>query len=115
MAIRNLRSQATARNPHPTAPACASAARRLVTIASTTRVNAAYVIASKQVERLKRSHRAAPARGSRSRRELACPGPACVLGGVALSGFYLVLALISPSGMGMGDVKAAAGLGTMLA
>ena len=38
-----------------------------------------------------------------------------VLGGVALSGFYLVLALISPSGMGMGDVKAAAGLGTMLA
>lgn len=38
-----------------------------------------------------------------------------VLGGVALSGFYLVLALISPSGMGLGDVKAAAGLGTMLA
>jgi leader peptidase (prepilin peptidase) / N-methyltransferase len=38
-----------------------------------------------------------------------------VLGGVALAGFYLVLALISPSGMGMGDVKAAAGLGTMLA
>jgi leader peptidase (prepilin peptidase)/N-methyltransferase len=38
-----------------------------------------------------------------------------VLGGVALSGFYLVLALISPSGMGMGDVKAATGLGTMLA
>jgi hypothetical protein len=32
-----------------------------------------------------------------------------------LAGFYLVLALISPSGMGMGDVKAAAGLGTMLA
>lgn len=38
-----------------------------------------------------------------------------VLGGVALAGFYLVLALVSPSGMGMGDVKAAAGLGTMLA
>lgn len=38
-----------------------------------------------------------------------------VLGGAALSGFCLVLALISPSGMGMGDVKAAAGLGTMLA
>jgi leader peptidase (prepilin peptidase) / N-methyltransferase len=38
-----------------------------------------------------------------------------VLGGVALAGFYLVIALISPSGMGMGDVKAAAGLGTMLA
>jgi leader peptidase (prepilin peptidase)/N-methyltransferase len=38
-----------------------------------------------------------------------------VLGGIALAGFYLLLALISPSGMGMGDVKAAAGLGTMLA
>ena len=38
-----------------------------------------------------------------------------VLGGVALAGFCLVLALISPSGMGMGDVKAAAALGTMLA
>jgi leader peptidase (prepilin peptidase)/N-methyltransferase len=37
------------------------------------------------------------------------------LGGIALSGFYLVLVLVSPSGMGMGDVKAAAGLGTMLA
>jgi leader peptidase (prepilin peptidase) / N-methyltransferase len=38
-----------------------------------------------------------------------------VLGGVALAGFCLVLALISPSGMGMGDVKAAPALGTMLA
>ena len=38
-----------------------------------------------------------------------------VAGGIALAGFYLVLALISPSGMGMGDVKAAAALGTMLA
>src|SRR5689334_12880589 len=38
-----------------------------------------------------------------------------VLGGVALAGFYLVLAVISPSGMGMGDVKAAASLGAMLA
>jgi leader peptidase (prepilin peptidase)/N-methyltransferase len=37
------------------------------------------------------------------------------LGGIALAGFYLVLALISPAGMGMGDVKAAAGLGTLLA
>ncbi len=37
------------------------------------------------------------------------------LGGVALSGFCLALALVSPSGMGMGDVKAAAGLGTMMA
>ena len=36
-------------------------------------------------------------------------------GGAALAGFYLVLALITPSGMGMGDVKAAASLGTMLA
>jgi leader peptidase (prepilin peptidase)/N-methyltransferase len=38
-----------------------------------------------------------------------------VAGCIALAGFYLVLAVISPSGMGMGDVKAAAGLGTMLA
>jgi leader peptidase (prepilin peptidase)/N-methyltransferase len=38
-----------------------------------------------------------------------------VLGGIALAGFYLLLALISPSGMGLGDVKAAAALGTMLA
>jgi leader peptidase (prepilin peptidase)/N-methyltransferase len=38
-----------------------------------------------------------------------------VLGGIALAGIYLLLAVISPSGMGMGDVKAAAGLGTMLA
>jgi leader peptidase (prepilin peptidase) / N-methyltransferase len=38
-----------------------------------------------------------------------------VLGGIALAGFYLLLVLISPSGMGMGDVKAAAGLGAMLA
>lgn len=37
------------------------------------------------------------------------------LGGLALTGFYLLLALISPSGMGLGDVKAAAALGTMLA
>jgi leader peptidase (prepilin peptidase)/N-methyltransferase len=38
-----------------------------------------------------------------------------VLGGLAMAGFYLMLALVSPSGMGMGDVKAAAGMGTMLA
>lgn len=38
-----------------------------------------------------------------------------VLGGIALAGFCLVLTLISPSGLGMGDVKAAAGLGVMLA
>jgi leader peptidase (prepilin peptidase)/N-methyltransferase len=38
-----------------------------------------------------------------------------VLGGIALPGFYLLLVLVSPSGMGMGDVKAAASLGTMLA
>jgi leader peptidase (prepilin peptidase)/N-methyltransferase len=38
-----------------------------------------------------------------------------VAGGIAMAGFYLVLALISPSGMGMGDVKAAASIGTLLA
>lgn len=38
-----------------------------------------------------------------------------VLGGIAMAGFYLTLALISPSGMGMGDVKAAASVGTLLA
>lgn len=38
-----------------------------------------------------------------------------LLGGAALVGFYLLLALISPSGMGLGDIKAAAGLGIMLA
>jgi leader peptidase (prepilin peptidase)/N-methyltransferase len=38
-----------------------------------------------------------------------------MLGGVALAGCYLALALISPSGLGLGDVKAAASLGTLLA
>lgn len=38
-----------------------------------------------------------------------------VLGGFALAGFYLVLLLVSPSAMGLGDVKLAASLGTMLA
>jgi leader peptidase (prepilin peptidase) / N-methyltransferase len=38
-----------------------------------------------------------------------------VLGGIAMVGFYLALALISPSGMGLGDAKAAASLGTLLA
>jgi leader peptidase (prepilin peptidase) / N-methyltransferase len=38
-----------------------------------------------------------------------------LLGGVALAGFYLLLAVINPSGMGMGDVKLAASLGTLLA
>lgn len=38
-----------------------------------------------------------------------------VLGGAALAGFYLVLLLVSPSGMGLGDVKAAASIGTLLA
>jgi leader peptidase (prepilin peptidase)/N-methyltransferase len=37
------------------------------------------------------------------------------LGALALAGFYLALALISPAAMGMGDVKAAAGIGTLLA
>ena len=38
-----------------------------------------------------------------------------VLGGLVLAAFYLVLVLISPSGMGLGDVKLAASLGTLLA
>jgi leader peptidase (prepilin peptidase)/N-methyltransferase len=38
-----------------------------------------------------------------------------VLGGIALTGFYLILVIISPGGMGLGDVKAAASLGTLLA
>jgi len=37
------------------------------------------------------------------------------LGGVLLALVYLILLLISPSGMGLGDVKLAASLGTMLA
>jgi len=37
------------------------------------------------------------------------------LGGLALAGFYLLLLLISPSGVGLGDVKLAASLGTLLA
>ena len=37
------------------------------------------------------------------------------LGGLALAGFYLLLVVISPSGMGPGDVKLAASLGTLLA
>lgn len=38
-----------------------------------------------------------------------------VLGGVALTGGFLVVALISPAGMGLGDVKLAASIGTALA
>jgi len=38
-----------------------------------------------------------------------------LLGGLALAGFYLLLILISPSGMSLGDVKLAASLGTLLA
>jgi leader peptidase (prepilin peptidase)/N-methyltransferase len=38
-----------------------------------------------------------------------------VLGGLALAGFYLLLLIISPSGMSLGDVKLAAALGTLLA
>ena len=38
-----------------------------------------------------------------------------LLGGPALAGFYLALVLISPSGMGLGDVKAAGSLGSLLA
>jgi leader peptidase (prepilin peptidase) / N-methyltransferase len=36
-------------------------------------------------------------------------------GGLALAGFYFLLVLISPSGMGLGDVKLAASLGVLLA
>ncbi|MEU4405131.1 A24 family peptidase [Streptosporangium sp. NPDC023963] len=36
------------------------------------------------------------------------------LGGLALAGFYLVLFLVNPAGMGLGDVKFAASLGTAL-
>ena len=46
------------------------------------------------------------------------PWPALVralLGGLALAGFYLLLMVISPSGMSLGDVKLAASLGTLLA
>ena len=45
------------------------------------------------------------------------PGAAllrAVLGGLALAGFYLLLLVISPSGMSLGDVKLAASLGTLL-
>jgi leader peptidase (prepilin peptidase)/N-methyltransferase len=38
-----------------------------------------------------------------------------VLGGFALTGFYLLLIIISPSGMSLGDVKLAGSLGTLLA
>ena len=37
------------------------------------------------------------------------------LGGLALAGFYLLLLVISPAGMGLGDVKLAVSLGTLLA
>jgi leader peptidase (prepilin peptidase)/N-methyltransferase len=37
------------------------------------------------------------------------------LGGLALAGLYLLLLIISPSGMSLGDVKLAASLGTLLA
>jgi leader peptidase (prepilin peptidase)/N-methyltransferase len=37
------------------------------------------------------------------------------LGGIVLAGFYLAITLISPAGMGIGDAKAAAGVGTLLA
>jgi leader peptidase (prepilin peptidase) / N-methyltransferase len=39
----------------------------------------------------------------------------CLIGGVAFAAFCLVLAIISPSGMGLGDVKLAASLGAALA
>ncbi|WP_230673379.1 prepilin peptidase [Rathayibacter sp. Leaf248] len=42
-------------------------------------------------------------------------GLRALLGGLALFAVYLVLALVSPGGLGMGDVKFAAVIGTMLA
>jgi leader peptidase (prepilin peptidase)/N-methyltransferase len=39
----------------------------------------------------------------------------CLLGGVAFAAFCFALLIISPSGMGLGDVKLAASLGTALA
>jgi leader peptidase (prepilin peptidase)/N-methyltransferase len=39
----------------------------------------------------------------------------CLLGGVAFAAFCLVLLIVSPSGLGLGDVKLAASLGTALA
>ena len=41
--------------------------------------------------------------------------PLMFAGGLALFAVYLVLALVSPGGLGMGDVKFAAVIGTMLA
>jgi len=38
-----------------------------------------------------------------------------LLGGLALAGLYLLLMVISPSGMSLGDVKLAVSLGTLLA
>ena len=38
-----------------------------------------------------------------------------MLGGIALTGFCLALALISPAGMGLGEVKGRASLGILLA
>jgi leader peptidase (prepilin peptidase)/N-methyltransferase len=38
-----------------------------------------------------------------------------VLGGIVLAGCYLALTLITPSGMGLGDAKLAASLGSLLA
>jgi leader peptidase (prepilin peptidase)/N-methyltransferase len=38
-----------------------------------------------------------------------------VLGGLVLLGCYLLLIIVSPSGMSLGDVKLAASLGTLLA
>ncbi|MFJ6010647.1 prepilin peptidase [Streptomyces sp. NPDC092952] len=40
--------------------------------------------------------------------------PTALLGGAALGGFYFLLFLINPNGMGFGDVKLALSLGTVL-
>jgi leader peptidase (prepilin peptidase)/N-methyltransferase len=64
-----------------------------------------------------------PAGGGLAGGGLAGGGPAAswsavaraALGGLALAGFYLLLMIISPAGMSLGDVKLAASLGTLLA
>ena len=61
---------------------------------------------------------AGPWVSSRSPRSIVAATPAqlglAALAGAALCGFYLALFIIRPSGMGLGDVKLAAGVGTAL-
>ena len=62
-----------------------------------------------------RGHGRAPAGRRRGRRADWSALVRALLGGLALAGFYLLLMVISPSGMSLGDVKLAASLGTLLA